>query len=297
MTELDQSAHDAWWRQRAGRALPHRLLDRAITVAAARASAPGGIRFTERQLYYATCRVLWPLPAAPRRLPHSPAPSLRLTHFTRALRDRTAAVPGLLSEAGARATGPARGPAREPDVYAYGLPRLLVCQDASLARMLVANHVHLEAGCPILAAGESRPLDARLVAALGRAEGATVHVLHDASPAGLALPGLVRAGLGPVPGVRVSSLGLAPRHAGALRLPSGRARGPVTLPDPLPGGLRPHEVAWLARGRFAQMAAVPPARLLRAVLRLTRGSRPPRLSMWGELRGARAAGFLTWPMP
>ncbi|QKW48314.1 hypothetical protein [Streptomyces buecherae] len=284
--------------QAAGRGLATRVVDRAITVAAARAAAPGGIRFTERQLYYATCRVLWPAPTLSGRLPHSPAPSLRLPHFTRALRARETAVPGLLSRAeiGA-AADPGAGPAREPDLYDYGLPRLLVCQDRSLARMLVANHVHLEAGCPIVAAEECWPLDARLVAALERAEGATVYVLHDASPAGVALPARLRAGLGPVPGVRVSSLGLVPRHAAALHLASGRARAPVALPEPLPGGLRPREVAWLARGRFAQLAAVPPDRLLRAVLRRTRGPRPPRPSVWNELRDLRAAGFLTWPTP
>ena len=38
-----------------------------------------------------------------------------------------------------------------------------------------------------------------------------------------------------------------------------------------------------------------PERLVRTVLRLTRGPRPPRNSMWTELRGLRTTGFLTWP--
>ncbi|MFD3451953.1 hypothetical protein ACFWVC_07195 [Streptomyces sp. NPDC058691] len=268
------------------------LLERALTVAARRAAAPGGLRFTERQLYYETCRVLRPTPAPVRRIPYSPAPPLRLSRFTEVLRGIEPA--GLLpTPAPATAGATIGGPGREPDLYAYGLPRLLICQDRSIARMLLANQVHLEAGCPVLSAEDDLPLDSRLVSALERAEGATVHVLHDASPAGIALPARVREAMGAA-SVRVASLGLVPRHAQALRLVSGRRPGPVPL-GPLPPGLRPAEAGWLAAGRFAEVAAVPPARLLRAVLRLTRGPRPPRHSVWGELRELRTAGFLTWP--
>ncbi|MEV6400486.1 hypothetical protein AB0M39_37865 [Streptomyces sp. NPDC051907] len=275
-----------------------RLLDRAITVAAARAGAPGGIRFTERQLYYETCRVLSPAATLLKRVPRTPAPPLRLPVFTRALDARgRESVPGLLppppTSPPTRGDGPAG--ASEPDLYAYGLPRILLCQDRSIARMLLANHVHLEAACLVLAVPDALPLDPRLTAALRRAQGATVHVLHDASPEGVALPARVRAALGPVPGVRVASIGLVPRHVAALRLPSGRGPAPAAALGPWPPALRPREVAWLAQGRFAEVAAVPPARLVRTVLRLTRGPRPPRTSLWSDLRGLRATGFMTWP--
>ncbi|MCX4986154.1 hypothetical protein [Streptomyces sp. NBC_00572] len=278
------------------------VADRAITVAAARAGAPGGLRFTERQLYYATCRVLSPGSALVGRIPGTPAPVLRLPAFTRALEARGREnVPGLLPPPTAppaprRRTDVTGAEASEPDLHDYGLPRLLLCQDRSIAGMLLANHVHLEAACPVFAAADALPLDPRLLAALELADGATVYVLHDASPSGAALPARVRAGLGPVPGVRVVSLGLVPRHAAALRLHSGR--GPA--PDPaeltaLPAALRQREAEWLASGRFAQVAAVPPDRLLRTVLRLTRGPRPPRDSLWSGLRGLRGTGFMTWP--
>ncbi|MFI6334340.1 hypothetical protein [Streptomyces sp. NPDC050535] len=276
---------------------PGPLLGRAIALGAARAGAPGGIRFTERQLYYETCRVLRPAPpeGLARRIPRTPPPPLRLPRFTRAL-DALGGedTPGLLPEP--VAAPPVGGaPAREPDLYDYGLPRLLICQDRGIARMLLANHLHLEAACPVLAAEDDLPLRPRLVAALERAEGATVYVLHDASPAGLTLPARVRAEVGPVPGVRVASLGLVPRQAAALHLLSGRRPAPVPALGPLPAGLRPHEVAWLAEGRFTEVAAVRPARLLRTVLRLTRGPRPPRNSVWTELRDMRGTGFMTWP--
>ncbi|MFE9132755.1 hypothetical protein [Streptomyces sp. NPDC007355] len=272
---------------------------RAIAVAAVRAASPGGLRFTERQLYYETCRVLSPGSALLRRFPGTHAPVLRLPAFTRALDARgRETVPGLLPPPAAPPARPlagAGGPS-EPDLHDYGLPRLLLCQDRAVAGMLLANHVHLEAACPVLAVTDALPLDPRLLAALERAGGATLHVLHDASPAGVALPAVVRAALGPVPGVRVVSLGLVPRHAAALRLPTGR--GPEPGPAGLagrPAALRPREADWLASGRFAEVAAVPPARLVRTVLRLTRGPRPPRDTLWNGLRGLRGTGFMTWP--
>ncbi|MFE7395923.1 hypothetical protein [Streptomyces sp. NPDC057557] len=282
---------------RTGRGPGARLLDLAITGAAARAAGPGGIRFTERQLYYETCRVLSPAATLFTRIPRTPAPPLRLRTFTRALEARgRETVEGLLPPVPpARPRPPATPDSSEPDVYAYGLPRLLVCQDRSIARMLLSNHVHLEAGCPVLAATDALPLAPRLVAALERAEGATVHVLHDASPEGIELPARIRATLGRVPGIRVASIGLVPRHAAALRLPTGRGPAPAPPLGPWPPALRPQEAVWLARGRFAQVAAVSPPRLVRTVLRLTRGPRPPRNSMWTELRGLRTTGFLTWP--
>jgi hypothetical protein len=111
------------------------LLERAITIAAQRAAAPGNLRFTERQLYYETCRVLRPTPAPVRRLPHNPAPPLRLSRFTEVLRgaEWAAGLPGLLpapADAQATAVPTIGGPARELDLYDYALPRLLVCSSA-----------------------------------------------------------------------------------------------------------------------------------------------------------------------
>ncbi|MFD6426097.1 hypothetical protein [Streptomyces sp. NPDC060198] len=271
-------------------------LHAAIDAAAVRAAEPGGLRFTERQLYFETCRVFDPSLTLLSRIPRTARPYLRLPSFTRALDVRGRdTVPGLLPPPPEEVPAPER--AGEPDLHAYGLPRLLVCQDRAIARMLLANHVHLEAACPVLAVADALPFDPRLTTALERAGGATVHVLHDASPRGIALRGQVRAALGPVPGVRVSSLGLVPRHVRAMRLPAGRGPvGTVELAE-LPGTLTPQETAWLARGRFAEVAAVPPGRLVRGVLRLTRGPRVPRTSVWTGLRDLRTSGFVTWPDP
>ncbi|MFE2943487.1 hypothetical protein ACFXKG_31200 [Streptomyces sp. NPDC059255] len=294
------------------------VLDRAVLAAVGRAGTPGRIRFTERQLYYETCRVLRPVRAVPRRVPFTPAPPVRYERFEEALRRQQGRgrLPGLLPPvpAGARRSAP---PSAEPDLHDYGLPRLLVCESRSVVRMLLANDVHLEAACPVFAA-DDLPLDPRLTAGLGRVEGATVHVLHDASVAGIALTARVRAALrDTAPGVRVASMGLVPRHATALHLtsrheagheagPASGAAGPASgqgdmadrgerLRSVLPSALGAGELEWLARGRSAEVESVPPARLLRTVLRLVRGPRTAGPSVWTGLRELRTTGFMTWP--
>ncbi|MFJ2557847.1 MULTISPECIES: hypothetical protein [unclassified Streptomyces] len=283
------------------------VLDRALLAAVSRAGAPARIRFTERQLYYETCRVLRPVRAVPRRIPLTPAPPVPYERFEEALRRQTArgTLPGLLpplepelepdSDSELKSDSGASRSVGEPDLYDYGLPRLLICQSRSVARMLLANDVHLEAACPVFAAGDL-PLDPRLTAGLGRVEVATVHVLHDASVEGIALTARVRAALrDAAPGVRVASMGLVPRHAVALRLVSRRGDGGGRLRAALPSALQPRELEWLGRGRSAEVESVPPARLLRTVLRLVRGPRTAGHSVWTGLRELRTTGFMTWP--
>ncbi len=275
------------------------LLDGALTVAAGRAGEPGGLRYTERQLYYELCRVLQPLHAGPRRIPYTLAPPVRYDRFAAALAARRDDFPGLLPPPALRPDGPRPAVAAEHDLYDYGVPRLLVCQSREITAMLIANDLHLEAACPVLAADEL-PLDARLVASLERAGGAVVHVLHDASPSGLACFAQVRARYGPADGgpagVRVRSMGLVPRHAGTLHLTSGR--GPHGPRGPLPAGLRLEERAWLASGRTVELAAVAPARLLHTVIRQVRGAGtagPRRTPLHRRVRTVRGSGFLSWP--
>ncbi|MFG3054099.1 hypothetical protein ACGFZP_24520 [Kitasatospora sp. NPDC048239] len=280
---------------RRGPARRRPLLVGALALAAARAGAPGDLRYTERQLYYELCRVLQPLHAGPRRIPYTLAPPVRYARFAEALAARSGEPPGLLPPLAP--TAPAVRTVRttaESDLYDYGIPRLLVCQSRDITRMLIANDLHLEAACPVLAADEL-PLDPRLVAALEQGD-ALVHVLHDASPAGLACFERVRETYGPRgAGLKVRSMGLVPRHATTLHLTAGRGPHPYT--GPLPTGLREAERAWLGSGRTIELAAVGPARLLHTVIRQVRGASgaPRRAPLHRRVRTVRDTGFLTWP--
>ncbi|MET7420172.1 hypothetical protein [Dactylosporangium sp. NPDC005555] len=262
------------------------VVDRALAAAVARAGAPGRIRFTRRQLYYELCRGLMPLHRLPRRVRFTlPAPGGH-ERFLAALR-RHGPVPGLLDDPATR-TVPSPAPGDDvPDLYDYGLPRLLVCQDAGIAGMLLANELHMESACPVFALRDL-PLDPRLTAALRRTGDATVFVLHDASTAGYTAVDDVRRWAGDL---RVHPLGLRPAHAAALHLTTG-ARDRAGPPEHA-AGLEPWEVRRLRAGHTVEVAAVNPARLLRTVHRLVRGQSRTRRRT--RLRQLQAAGFMTWP--
>lgn len=261
------------------------MLDRLLRIAADRAAAPSGIRFTERQLYYEVCRLLTPTHRVPGRFACTvPAP---LSHATfRTALDRRE-FPGLLTPTPPRTTR-AGLHTPEPDLFDYGLPRLLVCESDAIAQMLRANGLPMESACPVLSASEL-PLDPGIAEMLARVDG-TIYLLHDASPHGLTFPARL-ADLTEIPeGVRVVPLGLRPRQAGTLHLTHLR----VPMLSAVAAHMDSWERAWLRRGRFVEVEAVRPASLLRTVHRLVREVRPPRTGL-PELRRARTTGFLTWP--
>jgi hypothetical protein len=246
------------------------MIDAALRRAVARAGAPGGILFTERQLYFELCRGLQPLCHAPRRIRFTVPAPIGYGRFQRALSRWPGEVPGLL-------TAPRRpAPAPPPEVFGYGLPRVLVCQDREIADMLLANGLHMESVCPVFAA-DDLPLDDRLRAALEAGAG-RVYVLHDTGPTGTATIGAVTGWANEVSSppsatnqlLPVIPLGLRPVHAAALHLPRA--------------------------GRVAEVAAVNPARLLRTVHRLVREQYRARRSV-PRLRRLAATGYLSWPEP
>lgn len=255
-----------------------RLLPRAL----AAATAPSGLRVTERQLYYELCRSLAPAHRL-RRGPGFTVPvPLSYGTFRAALGDR----PGLLDVPPPERAEPGRH-TPEPDLFDYGLPRLLICRSHGIAHMLRANGLPMESACPVLSTAELpvHPGVARMLARVG----GTAFVLHEASTAGVEFARQVRE-LAALPDeVAVVPLGLRPRQAAALHL--FHLPGARTAPPP---GMDDRERRWLASGRTVELEAVRPAALLRTVHRLVRGVRTPRTPLF-ELRRTRDTGFLTWP--
>jgi hypothetical protein len=241
-----------------------RILDWALRTAVVRAAAPSELRFTERQLYYELCRVLRPWHLLSRRLPFTVAPPVSYRDFRAALR-RYGNVPGLLPPQPPPSGRPGRH-TTEPDLFDYGLPRILVCEPSGIANMLHANGLPMESACPVFDAAE--PLDPGVARMLTHAEG-TIYLLHDATPSGLGFPQRFREHTDVPPGVRVVPLGLRLGQAAPLHLTHGRGPG----------------------GRFVEVAAVRPASLLRTMHSLVREVRPNR-PQWSI---GRDVGFLTWP--
>jgi hypothetical protein len=146
-----------------------------------------------------------------------------------------------------------------PDLLDYGLPRVLVCQTDAIAAMLLANDLHMEAATVVLGASQVRDgLPEPLRPAVG-----AVHVLHDATAAG--------AEWGRDLGVRLA----VPVHVLGLSFAQARAAHLVR-----------------AAGGGAEVAAVPPATLLR-VLRRALSTSTNQAEV--RLRGRSELGFLTWP--
>ncbi|MBH0781467.1 hypothetical protein IT779_34875 [Nocardia sp. NEAU-351] len=264
-----------------------RILGRALRVAVARAGAPSGLRFTRRQLYYELCRTLRPVPRRLRRPGFTVSAPVAYPDFRTAL-DRYGPIPDLLTS---EPVGPRRAGEHtpEPDLFDYGLPRLLICESDDVARMLRANGVPMESACPVYGAGEL-PLDPRIPDMLSMVDRSAVFVLHDATPDGLTFPARLRE-LTRIPDdVRVVPLGLRPRQASALHLTHLSGPGAAVA---VAAELDPSERLWFDRGRTAEVEAVRPASLLRTVHRLVREVRPRDTSI--HLRRVRASGFLTWP--
>ncbi len=263
-----------------------RLADRLLQAAIHRAGAPGGLRFTERQLFYEMCRGLLPTHRLPRRPGFTTPTVLPYSAFRSAL-DRHGPIAGLLAT---RAPAPSvlGRHTPEPDLFDYGLPRLLVCQTHSVAVMLRANGIPMESACPVLSLDEL-PADPRLARMLHQAGSATVYVLHDAGPAGLAVPRDLRRLTEVPPTAKVVPIGLRPAQAWPLHL--AHTADSAAPPE---SALSNRERAWLRRGRTVEVEAVPPAVLLRSVHRLVRGVARADTGLVNVQR-ARRAGFLTWP--
>ena len=173
------------------------------------------------------------------------------------------ALPGLLPvRQAALPSAPRQVPA---DVAAFSFDRAVVTDRWETAQMLVANRFHFEHNCAVLSVdGYPDGIAGTVKEMLRRNPRLTVFALHDANPGGCLLPLTLRKPEWfPDPAVRVVDLGLRPETARRLRIPTlagARAKLPARLSEILPA----EDVAWLASGHVAELAALRPAQVLRA---------------------------------
>ncbi|HLV80409.1 MAG TPA: hypothetical protein VKT32_09005 [Chthonomonadaceae bacterium] len=153
-----------------------------------------------------------------------------------------------------------------PDVTAYSFDRVLVTEHADTAAMLVANNFHFENNCAILSL-DGYPYDRfdTILEMLRRNPLLKVFVLHDATPEGCNMALSLRdTRWFPDPAIRIIDLGLRPLHAQQARMVLLK-EAPRPLPPTGRSTLTAPELAWLAEGNRAEVAAVRPAKLMRAV--------------------------------
>jgi hypothetical protein len=129
---------------------------------------------------------------------------------------------------------------------------------------------------------------------LERTAHATVFLLHDASAAGLNLAAHLREQLDIPDTVQIHPVGLRPIHVQRLHLFASRRPAQTPTFYAWPAYLTPDEYAWLYAGWCAEVAALPPARLLLRLRRILTDTVPPPRRLY-SIRRDRSIGFLTWP--
>jgi hypothetical protein len=151
------------------------------------------------------------------------------------------------------------------DVAAFSFDRAVVTDRWDTAQMLVANRFHFEHNCAVLSRdGYPDGIAGTVKEMLRRNPRLTVFALHDASPGGCLLPLTLREPEWfPDPAVRIVDLGLRPETARRLRVPA-LAGAPTQVPPRLAEILPAEDVAWLAEGHTAELAALRPEQVLRA---------------------------------
>ncbi|WP_298816504.1 hypothetical protein [Chloroflexus sp.] len=226
------------------------------------------------------------------RLPFTITPPLDETAFNEALTAYKARFgqPDLLL---ADEPPPSVVTTREPDLYDYGVPFVIICQDITIARMLRANALHMEMGCAILGLPEASPFPDGLLSMLMLTPAPYALLLHDASFAGLRFANEARDALDLPPTIQVRSLGLRPGDALRQHLfTTGNALPPSEALATMNLGLI--ERQWLTAGYSAEVAAIRPLKLLR----ILRQSAPSlrRSSRWfTNLRRWNGSGYMSWP--
>jgi DNA-directed RNA polymerase subunit RPC12/RpoP len=154
------------------------------------------------------------------------------------------------------------------DVSAFSFDRAVVTDRWETAQMLVANRFHFEHNCAVLSVdGYPDGIADTVKEMLRRNPRLTVFALHDASVGGCMLPLTLREPAWfPDPAIRVVDLGLRPGTARRARIPA-LAGARAQVPPRLAEILSAEDVAWLARGHVAELAALRPEQVLRAAYR------------------------------
>lgn len=178
-----------------------------------------------------------------------------------------------------------------PDVSSYSFDRLIVVESAAIAQMLIANNLHLEHNAAILSiTGYPQNIFSTVMTMLRRNPNLTVYALHDASPRGLTMVQQLTNDPQWFQGqpVKVIDLGLLPRQIlaqGKFAVYTSRdmALEAKLLPADARQKLSPEELRWLAAGKFVELEAFGPQKLLQVIrigIALGVGADSDGLSSW-----------------
>ncbi len=170
-----------------------------------------------------------------------------------------------------------------PDITAYSFDRVVVCDRAEVAQLLIANNFHFENNCAVLSiTGYPENIFSTVMEMLKRNPDLKVYALHNASPRGVSLVNHLRTSHNWFlnTDVTIYDLGLLPRQfinksKAFVQKKEEYAADAINLSIDVKRDLTEAEIAWLESGNFIELESYTPKRLLRVVTQGIAKSRQP----------------------
>jgi hypothetical protein len=161
-----------------------------------------------------------------------------------------------------------------PDITAYSFDRLVVCDSANIAQLLIANNFHFENNCAILSiTGYPQSIFNTTMEMLRRNPDLKVYAIHDCSSKGVNLVHHLRTSekwfLNS--NVTIIDLGLLPRQIIAsqgkmfTRFSSQLKEEAKKLSVDIRQSLTAEELAWLDTGNFVELESFTPQKLIQVL--------------------------------
>lgn len=160
-----------------------------------------------------------------------------------------------------------------PDVTAYSFDRLVVCDSATIAQLLIANNFHFENNCAVLSiTGYPKNIFGAVMDMLRRNPNLKVYALQNATPRGVGLVHRLRSSSNwfENSNVTIFNLGLLPRQIFASRdvfvqSSEESAQAAKEMPAAVRQELSAEEIAWLESGKFVELESFTPKKLMQVI--------------------------------
>ncbi|MDY6899627.1 MAG: hypothetical protein SWZ49_16345, partial [Cyanobacteriota bacterium] len=170
-----------------------------------------------------------------------------------------------------------------PDITAYSFDRLIVCDSAEVAQLLIANNFHFENNCAVLSiTGYPENIFNTVMEMLKRNPDLKVYALHNASPRGVSLINHIRTSSNWFlnTDVTIYDLGLLPRQfinksQAFVQQKEEYIEDAINLSIDVKRDLTEAEIEWLESGKFIELESYTPKKLLRVVTQGIAKSRQP----------------------
>lgn len=170
-----------------------------------------------------------------------------------------------------------------PDITAYSFDRVVVCDSAEIAQLLIANNFHFENNCAVLSiTGYPENIFSTVMEMLRRNPDLKVYALHNASPRGVTLVNHLRTSPNWFlnTNITIYDLGLLPRQFTKnskvfIQASEEYAKEAKNLSIDVKRDLTEAEIEWLESGKFVELESFTPKRLLRVVTQGIAKSRQP----------------------